>query len=156
MRGLSVRAVPRVLRTLLPDGFFHLTARGVERRAIYLDADDYRCFLGIFAATARRQSWDVYAFCLMPNHYHVILEATREALSEGVQWLDGVYAQEFNARHGRWGHLFGARFASWVIDDEAHLYAASRYVLANPVRARLVERAEDWPWSDSRWGKRLE
>jgi putative transposase len=148
--------VPRIARTSLPDGHFHVTARGVERRAIYLDDDDYRSFLGLFAATARRQSWNVYAFCLMPNHYHVILEATREALSEGIQWLDGIYAQDFNARYQRWGHLFGARFASWAIESEKHLYGAARYVLANPVRAGLVDRAEDWPWSGSRWGKRLE
>jgi putative transposase len=148
--------VPRILRTSLPDGYFHVTARGVERRPIYLDADDYQSFLGLFAATVRRQSWNVYAFCLMPNHYHAVLEAAREALSEGIQWLDGVYAQDFNARYGRWGHLFGARFASGVIETEEHLYTASRYVLANPVRAGLVERAEEWPWSDSRWGKRLE
>ena len=140
----------------MPDGYFHVTARGVERRAIYLDDDDYRSFLGLFTATVRRQSWDVYAFCLMPNHYHVILEATREALPEGIQWLDGIYAKDFNARYQRWGHLFGARFASWAIESEKHLYAAARYVLANPVRAGLVDRAEDWPWSGSRWGKRLE
>lgn len=73
-----------------------------------------------------------------------------------MQWLSGVYAQEFNARHERWGHLFGARFASWVIESEDYLYAASRYVLANPVRAGLCEHAEDWPWSGSRWGRRLD
>ena len=147
--------MPRILRTTLPDGYFHITARGVGQRVIYVDADDYRSFLGLFGATVRRQAWDVWAFCLMPNHYHVVLEATRQALSEGVQWLDGVYAQEFNHRHARWGHLFGARFASWVIESEEHLYAACHYVVENPVRAGLCDRPEDWPWSGSRWGRRL-
>lgn len=147
--------MPRILRTTLPDGYFHVTARGVARRAIYRGRDDYRSFLALLAVTARRHSWDVSAFCLMPNHYHLVLEATREALSNGVQRLSGLYAQGFNARHGRWGHLFGARFSSRLIESEEHLYTAARYVLANPVRAGLSRRAEDWPWSGSRWGKRL-
>jgi putative transposase len=153
--GASVSGVPRILRTTLPDGYFHITARGVEQRSIYLDAEDCRWFLALFGSTARRFSWELYAFCLMTNHYHVVLEATREALSNGVQRLNGVYAHDFNDRHGRWGHLFGGRFRSWAIESEEHLYAACKYVLQNPVRAGLCERAEDWPWSGSRWGKRL-
>jgi REP element-mobilizing transposase RayT len=147
--------VPRILRTTLPDGYFHITARGVEQRAIYLDREDCRSFLALFGSTARRFGWDLYAFCLMGNHYHVVLEATRDRLSDGVQWLNGVYAQQFNKRHERWGHLFGSRFSSWVIESEEHLYKACRYVLANPVRAGLCERPEEWPWSGSRWGRRL-
>ena len=147
--------MPRILRTTLPDGYFHITARGVEQRTIYLDRDDYLAFLALLGSTSRRHGWDLYAFCLMGNHYHAVLEATREALSDGVQWLNGGYAQQFNGRYRRWGHLFGARFASWVIESEKHLYHACRYVLENPVRAGLCERAEDWPWSGSRWGKRL-
>jgi len=154
-RRANVTFVPRILRTSLPDGYFHITARGVEQRAIYLDREDCRAFLGMFGAAVRRHDWKLYAFCLMGNHYHVVLEATREALSDGVQWLNGGYAQRFNKRYARWGHLFGARFRSWVVATEEHLYEASRYVLANPVRAGLVERAEDWPWSGSRWGKQL-
>ena len=147
--------MPRVLRTTLPDGYFHVTARGVEQRAIYLDPEDCLSFLGLFATTARRHFWVLYAFCLMGNHYHVVLEATCGALSDGVQQLNGTYAQLFNRRYGRWGHLFGARFGSRVIETEAYLYEACRYVLENPVRAGLCERAEDWPWSGSRWGKQL-
>jgi REP-associated tyrosine transposase len=147
--------VPRILRTSLPDGHFHVTARGVEQRTIYVDPEDCRSFLALFGSTAHRHEWDLYAFCLMANHYHVVLEATREHLSDGVQWLNSVYAQQFNRRYGRWGHLFGARFASTVIESEEHLYEASRYVLANPVRAGLCARPEEWPWSGSRWGKRL-
>ena len=147
--------MPRILRTTLPDGYFHITARGVEQRMIYLDREDCRGFLGLFGATARRHRWDLYAFCLMGNHWHAVLEATREDLSGGVQWLNGTYAQRFNRRYGRWGHLFGGRFRSWVIDSEEYLYGACKYVLENPVRAGLCERAEDWPWSGSRWGKRL-
>jgi putative transposase len=148
--------MPRILRTTLPDGYFHVTARGVAQCLVYLDGHDYRSFLALFGATVTRYSWNVWAFCLMPNHYHVALEATREALSDGIQWLNGVYAQEFNQRHGRWGHLFGARFASWVIENEEHLGTTCRYIVANPVRARLCDRPEDWLWSGTRWGLRLE
>ena len=146
--------MPRILRTTLPDGYFHVTARGVERRAIYLDREDCRSFLDLFASAVRRHGWDVYAFCLMGNHYHLVIEATRAELSGGVQRLNGVYAQRFNRRHGRWGHLFGGRFASWVIETDEHLYDACRYVLENPVRAGLCERTDDWPWSGSLWGRR--
>ena len=151
----SFSGVPRILRTTLPDGYFHITARGVAQRPIYLDDDDYRLFLALAGATVRRYDWDVSAFCLMPNHFHIVVETTQEALSHGVQWLDGVYARSFNACHNRWGHLFGGRFRSWVVESEEHLYAACRYILENPVRAGLCERPEDWPWSGSRWGKRL-
>jgi putative transposase len=88
--------MPRILRTSLPDGYFHVTTRGVEQRAIYLDGDDCRSFLGLLAATVSRNHWDVYAFCLMGNHYHLVLEAARANLSHGVQGLNGVYAQRFN------------------------------------------------------------
>jgi putative transposase len=147
--------VPRILRTTLPDGYFHITARGVEKRTIYLDSEDCRSFLALLGATVRREAWEIYAFCLMGNHYHVVLEATREALSDGVHWLNSVYAREFNRRYDRWGHLFGGRFASWVIENEEHLAAACRYVVANPVRAGLCRNPEEWPWSGSRWGVRL-
>jgi REP element-mobilizing transposase RayT len=139
----------------LPDGFFHVTSRGVARCRIFRDADDCHAFLGLFADTVTRYGWDVWAFCLMHNHYHVVLEATQVQLSAGMQWLNGVYAQDFNQRYERWGHLFGARFSSWVIEDEEHLRAACLYVLANPVRAGLCKTPEEWPWSGSRWGLRL-
>ena len=89
----------------------------------------------------------MHGFCLMPNHYHLLVATERWRLSAGVQSLNGVYAQAFNRRHGRWGHLFGERFASWVVEDDAHLVNTIEYVLQNPVRARLVERAADWPWT---------
>ena len=89
----------------------------------------------------------MHGFCLMPNHYHLVVETELWRLSAGVQSLNGVYAQAFNRRHRRWGHLFGERFASWVVEDDAHLVNTIEYVLQNPVRAGLVERAADWPWA---------
>ena len=86
----------------------------------------------------------------MPNHYHVIVETLLGQLSRGLHKLNGVYAQAFNERHARSGHLFGDRFAAFSICDEEHLRRACEYVLQNPVRADLCEQAADWPWSGSR------
>ena len=83
----------------------------------------------------------------MGTHYHIVLEAPREALSDGMQWLNGNYARRFNHRHGYRGHVFEERFASFVLRDEQHFHAAIAYVRDNPVRAGLCRRAEDWPWS---------
>ena len=94
----------------------------------------------------------MWALCLMTTHYHLVLETTRENLSDGIQHLSGTHALRFNKRHRRTGHLFGARFGSRVIEGEDYLAAAIDYVWHNPVRAGLVERPEDWPWSHIRTG----
>jgi putative transposase len=87
----------------------------------------------------------------MPNHYHLIVECPRDLLSRALHRLNGKYASQFNLKYGRSGHLWGDRFALWLIRDERHLRAACAYVLANPVRAGLCERPSDWPWSGSRY-----
>ncbi|MGH3105146.1 MAG: transposase [Gaiellaceae bacterium] len=142
--------MPRQPRSDLPDGFYHVTARGVAGARIVRDDDDRRLFLGLLAGTVARCRWRCHAFCLMTTHYHLVLETTRADLSRGVQRLNGVHAQQFNVRHGRTGHLFGARFASWLIESEEHLEATCRYVRLNPVRAGLCREADDWPWSGTR------
>jgi REP element-mobilizing transposase RayT len=88
----------------------------------------------------------------MGTHYHLVLEAERALLSRGMHRLNGLYAQSFNERHERRGHLFGDRFVSRVVEDERYLRAACRYVVGNPVRAGLCTQPEDWPWSASRYG----
>src|SRR5918992_6371844 len=115
--------MPRVRRTDLPDGLFHISARGVDGCAIYCDDVDRVVFLRILAATVERYRWRVLAFCLMDNHYHVVVETTRKRLSAGVQLLSGRHAQRFNRRHGRMGHLFGGRFSSRVVDTDERLAA---------------------------------
>jgi putative transposase len=141
----------RLPRNVLPpEGVYHLTARGVERRRIYLDDDDHRTFLALFAWVVDRYEWRCHAFCLMPNHYHLVVEAFLAHVSAGMRRLNGVYAQQFNGRHRRWGHLFGERFAAWVVRDDDHLEQACLYVLDNPVRAGLCADAADWPWSGYR------
>ena len=137
----------RPLRTLLPDGIYHVTTRGVARGPIFVDDADRLAFLGLLASVVRLYAWRCHAFCLMTNHYHLIVETSRADLSDGLQRLNGRYAQEFNVRYSRSGHLFGGRFASWLIEEEDHLHAASEYVLGNPVRAGLCSRPEEWRWS---------
>jgi putative transposase len=142
----------RVLRTQLPDGFFHVTALGVDKAAIFRDDADRISFLELLLESVRRFTWEMWALCLMTTHYHLVLESTRANLSDGVQHLSGTHALRFNKRHRRSGHLFGARFGSRVIAGEEYLVAACEYVWHNPVRAGLVGRPEDWPWSHIRTG----
>jgi putative transposase len=140
--------LPRYL--LPPAGIYHVTSRGVARTAISRDDDDRRHFLVLLARAVSLEGWDCHAFCLMPNHYHLVVHTTVASLSRGLHRLNGELATAFNERHERWGHLFGDRFAAYVIEDDQHLYNACEYVLNNPVRAGLCKRAEDWPWSGSR------
>jgi putative transposase len=94
--------------------------------------------------------WTCQAFCLMTNHYHLVLDATRENLSGGMQILNGDYAQSFNGKYGRWGHVFGDRFWCRSLDDE-QLEHVCLYVVENPVRAGLCNEIGDWPWSACRF-----
>ena len=100
--------MPRLARYLLPErGIFHVTTRGVARQAISRDDEDRRLFLVLLARATRRTNWGCHAFCLMPNHHHVIVETHQDPLSVGLRQLNGRYAQAFNERHERTGHLFG-------------------------------------------------
>ena len=151
--GATVAYVPRIPRNALPDeGIFHVTARGAGQIAIYLDDFDYRLFLRLFAGVVGKCAWNVHAFCLMTNHYHIVVEGRRDDLSAGFHELNGEYAQRFNARHQRWGHVFGERFSAWVVRSEEHLRAACLYVFGNAVRAGLCKNLGDWPWAASRYG----
>jgi len=132
---------------LPPQGVYHVTARGVDRCAIYRDDDDRAAFVALLGLVARRRKWVVHVYCLMGNHYHLIVETTLERLSAGLHRLNGTHAQQFNERYGRVGHLFQGRFDSRVIRDDEHLAGAIEYTRNNPVRARLVETADQWPWS---------
>lgn len=143
------RPMARLPRSLLPDGIYHVTTRGVARTAIFLDDDDRRLFLSLLALAIRRYGWRCHAFCLMSNHYHLVVEATRAELSKGMQLLNGRYAELFNAKYRRSGHLFGDRFAPRLIQSDSHLAHACAYVLANPIRAGLCRHPGDWRWSGS-------
>ena len=144
--------MPRQPRRRVLHGTFHVTSRGVARTTLYRDADDYRLFLVLLRDAVDRWDWEMHVLCLMPNHFHLVVATTAPRLSAGLHRVNGIYAQSFNARYERSGHLFGDRFFARVIESEEHLHAACRYVLENPVRARLCATAVDWPWSASRYG----
>ena len=146
------RLMSRVPRTSLPDGFFHVVARGVPETPIFVcDADRAR-FVRLLGNVGTRHEWVCHAYCLMTTHYHLAVETTRTALSRGLCELNGAYARTFNRRHGRFGHLFADRSSTRVIDSEEYLHDACAYVVLNPVKAGLCDRVEDWPWSYSRIG----
>jgi putative transposase len=122
----------------------------VAKMAIYRDDQDRLTFLRLLVVAIARFDWTCHAFCLMGNHYHLVLEATRENLSDGIQILNGFYAQGFNEKYRRWGHVFGDRFWSRSLRED-DLERTCIYVTENPVRAGLCKRASDWPWSACRY-----
>ncbi|MGA0602719.1 transposase [Caulobacter sp. KR2-114] len=128
----------------------HVTQRGNRRQPIFFEAGDEAVYCALLGQECRRRGVEVWAYCLMPNHVHLILTpADERGLALAVGEAHRRYTGFINARAGWTGHLFQSRFAS-VPMDEDHLAAAARYVALNPVRARLVQRARDWAWSSTR------
>lgn len=139
--------MPRTLRRDLPAvGIYHVTARSVHGQPLFVHDVDRLEFLSIFEKATREAGWRCHAWCLMDTHYHLVLETSMSMLSHAMHWLNTSYAQRFNRRHSRRGHLFDSRFSAWVIRDDAHLEATCRYVLENPARAGL-DTAHPWPWA---------
>ena len=139
--------VARRARSLLTDGVFHVTARATGGDVLFRDDLDRNLFVVQLTRTEVAFEWTCHVYCLMTTHYHLLVEASREALSRGMHRLNGNYAQGFNARHGRRGHLFEGRFSAYVVEGGEYFEKACLYVLNNPVRAGLSNCAEDWPWS---------
>ena len=125
-------------------------SRGNARQEIFLEPDDYGRFLIRLAATSNRFNIRCRAYCLMPNHYHLLLEPAALPLSRMMQQLNSSYGQWFNRRHARVGHVMQGRFKALVLDDESYLRRVARYIALNPVRAGLVETPEQWRWSSYR------
>lgn len=129
---------------------YHITSRGNGRGDIFLDNADRRRFLELLGEVVRRFGWIVTAYTLMTNHFHLVIETPTPTLSRGMQWLNGSYAAWFNRSHGRWGHLLGDRFHAFLVEKESYYLELLRYVVLNPVRAKMVERPEQYEWSSYR------
>jgi REP element-mobilizing transposase RayT len=140
----------RPLRIDQEDTFYHVLNRGNERRAIFRDDGDRAGFLARLGRCAERFSLAVYAYVLMGNHYHLLVRTREANLSAAIQWLGVSYSTWHNARHQRCGHLFQGRFKSFLIEENAYLYRLLLYVHRNPLRAQLVTRLADYPWSSYR------
>lgn len=140
----------RPLRIEYEGAVYHVTTCGNSGTDIFLDDADRTRFLGILEATIERFGWLCYAYCLMTNHYHLLIETPAPNLSRGMRHLNGVYTQWFNRKHSRSGHLVQGRFKSIVVEKEGYLLELARYVVLNPVRAQIVRSARDWRWSSYR------
>ncbi len=137
----------RPLRIEFAGALYHVTSRGNEGADIFFRDDDRRAFLGTLERVCGRFDWRCYAYCLMRNHYHLLVETPDGNLSKGMRQLNGVYTQSVNRRQGRVGHLFQGRFKGILVQKEAYLLELARYIVLNPVRAGMVKEPEEWPWS---------
>jgi REP element-mobilizing transposase RayT len=131
-------------------GLHHVTCRGNNKQLIFLNDGDRVDFLMRLTGVARKLGWRILAYCLMDNHYHLVIEIDERGMSDGFCWLNTGYATAFNARHGRINHLFGRRYWNKRLKTDAAVLESCRYVLLNPVRAGLVASPELWKWSSYR------
>ena len=140
----------RPLRIEYAEAVYHVTSRGNARRSIFKDDKDRGMLLSILEEVNDRYHWFCHAYCLMNNHYHLVIETPDGNLSKGMRQLNGVYTMRFNRRHGSVGHVFQGRYKAIVVQKESHLLEVCRYVVLNPVRVKVVEAPERWRWSSYR------
>lgn len=140
----------RPLRIEYPGAVYHITSRGNEKKTIFKDDQDRENFLNTLQHVNKRYNWLCHAYCLMTNHYHLLVETPDGNLSLGMRQLNGVYTQLFNKRHKRNGHLFQGRFKGILIQKDSHLLEVCRYVVLNPLRAGMEESPGQWKWSSYR------
>jgi REP element-mobilizing transposase RayT len=134
----------------LGEGLAHVISRGNRRQQLFFCERDYRLYLELLEEALARYGVRCYAYCLMPNHVHLLLDGSQEAISQLLWRVNGRYAQWFNRSYGLSGHVFQGRFWSEAIESEQHLLELARYIVNNPVRAGLVADAREWPWSSLR------
>ena len=144
--------MPRPLRIEYAGARYHVMNRGDRREVIFADDLDRKQFIQTLGQSCGKTGWQVHAYCLMSNHFHLVVETPKANLVAGMRWMLGTYTQRFNRRHGHWGHLFGGRYKGQLIDERSPLYLvmACNYVHLNPARAGLVDqgrRLETFPWS---------
>ncbi|MFB0527135.1 MAG: transposase [bacterium] len=140
--------MPRITRGLV-DGFvYHVLNRGNGGRGIFNKDQDYRAFADLIKEAKARYAIKIFAYCLMPNHFHMVVAPIRaEELSKGMQWLMTSHVRRYHQHYGTSGHIWQGRFKSFIIQQDNHLLTVLRYVEGNPVRAGVVNSAKDWLWS---------
>ena len=145
--GAPTVGAVRKLRVQLADIPYHVSARGNRREEIVRDMRDGSRFLAILREVVLRREWTCLCYCLMTNHYHLVVQSPAPDLARGMRELNHLVARTFNRRHGYEGHLFERRYWSEIIETDEYLLNTVRYIALNPVRAGLTVKPEDWPWS---------
>lgn len=140
----------RALRIDIAGGLHHVTSRGNGGKNIFIDDEDRHYFIAILDRARESYCWLIHAYCLMDNHFHILLETIEPTLSRGMHFLNGNYSRCFNRRHGATGHVFKNRFNSVLVLRDEHLLALSRYIVLNPVRAGIVRSPDIYRWSSYR------
>lgn len=137
----------RALRIEYPNAVYHITSRGNAKSKIFLDDQDRENFLTVLGFVVKRYNWLCYTYCLMDNHYHLIIETPEANLSRGMRQINGIYTQKYNLWHRKTGHVLQGRYKSILVEKENYLLELCRYVVLNPVRANIVQNPDDWKWS---------
>jgi len=137
----------RPLRIEYPGAFYHVTSRGNERRTIFLTQKNYERMIGYLESATERYGAQIHCFCLMSNHYHLLLETPRGNLRQILHHLNTSYTNYFNTKTGRAGHLFQGRYRAILLDKDHYAMELSRYIHLNPVRAHIVKNPLVYPWS---------
>ena len=140
----------RPLQVEFPGAIYHITSRGNARLPIFADVEKRQRPLSTLQEVVTRFNWLCHAYCLMLNHYHLLVETVEGNLSHGMRHLNGVYTQNYDCRHNRVGHIFQGRYKSVLVERESCLLELCRYVILNPVRAVVVRQPESYPWSSYR------
>jgi len=140
----------RPLRIEFKGAVYHISSRGNAQQAIFLDEKDFADFLSVLCSVVKRYHFILHAYCLMNNHYHLLMETPEGNLSRGMRQLNGLYTQRFNQRHQQVGHLLQGRYRAILVDKNNYLLELCRYVVLNPVRAKIVKNPGDWKWSTYR------
>ncbi|MBU1291615.1 transposase [bacterium] len=140
----------RPLRIEFKGAVYHITSRGNAKQAIFLTEKDFADFLGVLCQVVKRYHFILHTYCLMNNHYHLLIETPYGNLSRGMRQLNGLYTQRFNQRHKRVGHLLQGRYKAILVDKDNYLLELCRYIVLNPVRAKIVKDPTDWKWSTYR------
>lgn len=140
----------RPIRLEFPDAIYHVTTRGNGGDDIFIDDQDRQQFLQVLSEVVSRTGWIVYAYVLMDNHYHILIETPNSNLSRGMRQLNGVYTQRFNSRHNSSGSVFQGRFKAILLERNGYLLELCRYIVLNPLRLKAVKNISRYKWSSYR------
>ena len=127
-------------------GIYHIINRGVDKRIVFVENEDYEKFMELIEIMLEKFTIKLHAYCLMTNHYHLLLETIHENISEAIQYLNGTYSMYFNKKYKRTGHFWQGRYLSYYLYDDAHAWIVAKYIEQNPIKAKMVGEIETYPY----------